>query len=419
MQQSSKPHPTPLPHWWPKAALLILIAGIVTVLPVLYGHISDRQCWADWAGYIKTHGLQHAYSSDTDYPPLYQYALWALAKVSPGISGLGANVPYLRLLTLTFDLAGIAVVARWIERRHWAAAIALLSLVNLGFMFNTVVWGQVDGILSTLAFAALYAAWRGRMLVSAALFALALSFKVQTIVFLPLWGLLMLHTAAAQRRWGAAALSVPVAAGVLLLVCAVFLLTPESRAGLYDAFFGSVDRYSYRSMNAANLYYWTQAESPRYLPDTGIWLAGLSYKKVGLALFFGTSAAALAPILRRVWAALRSGGQEVEAVPPETVWLSAALIVLLFFFCNTQMHERYAHPALLPLTALAFGCRGYWVPYILASAANALQLISSMEFIPVPGEMMIAEGRTGAVLWGVVIVWLFVRLYGRKENKSS
>ncbi len=57
----------------------------------------------------------------------------------------------------------------------------------------------------------------------------------------------------------------------------------------------------------------------------------------------------------------------------EKTLVSASLIPLIFFFFNTQMHERYSHPAFIFLVSYAILYRKF-IPYITGSLAHFLSL---------------------------------------------
>jgi len=124
-------------------------------------------------------------------------------------------------------------------------------------------------------------------------------------------------------------------------------------------------------------------------------------------------------------------------MPPEKIWLTAALIGLIFFFFNTQMHERYSHYAFIFITVYAFSKRHY-IPYILFSIAYLLNLDAVLEwfhkddtqqyFIRKGGELIMMgepppiwfRQNFIALLFAVTIVYLYVMLIRRvKENKPN
>ena len=57
----------------------------------------------------------------------------------------------------------------------------------------------------------------------------------------------------------------------------------------------------------------------------------------------------------------------------EKALLSASLIPLIFFFFNTQMHERYSHPAFIFLVSYAILYKKF-IPYFTGSLAHFLSL---------------------------------------------
>lgn len=392
-----------------RATLLLFVLFVAFILPSLPGYGYDAWCWREWTKHIMGHGLPEAYGSGTDYPPVMHYILWLFGAVMGKAESVELYYPFLRLFTLAVELLGVSIVWRWTGRRSAYAALALFWLLNIAASYNTIVWGQVDGILATVVFAALWLAWNEKAVASAVVMTVALLFKLQAVVFVPMWGLLVLGNLARERSWERLPAILLTVAATALFILLPFILTDASRTQLAEAFFSSVDRYPNISKSASNWWHLVAYQKAEETDDQ-IWFGEWTYKTVGFAAFLAASAVALWPLLRYT---LRQFGREGAAIfPRERLWLTAAIIAVNFFFWPTQMHERYSHPAIIFLLAYALTSRD-WLPYILFSVAYLLNLELVMRALHLKNyDTGLFDTRVNAAMFGVLIVYLCARLYG-------
>lgn len=383
---------------------------LLVVTPSLGGYSFDINSWRAWSKHLLHHGLSKAYGSGSDYPVLYQYVLWLYAKLAGSDENIDAGIAYLRLVTLAADLVSLRLVFVWTKRRTPFRTMVVFTFLNVGFLFNALVWGQVDGILAMLMLATAYTAWKGRPLLSGACMILALNFKLQALVLVPVFLLLQLHQLR-RRRWFYGPSLLAAMATVQALVVLPFVQEVASRKGMLRAYFGSVGRYPKLSMNAFNFWYWL-FDDPANTSDALRGLGGLSYKHWGLLLFCTASLLAMLPWLRYAWKSTFTRTPSSENVPPGMVWLTCAVIVELFFFCNTQMHERYMFPAFIFLVAWFFASRDI-VLYALFSLAcflthekvmHTLKLVSHEHWLFAPWFI--------AGLHAACVLLMLARLYG-------
>jgi hypothetical protein len=90
--------------------------------------------------------------------------------------------------------------------------------------------------------------------------------------------------------------------------------------------------------------------------------------------------------------------------------LSAAVISLSFFFFNTQMHERYSHPAMIFLFFYAAFSKQFG-PYILVSIAYLLNMERILLYFTVPHHTVIFSPEFSAALFLAGLLWLYFRIY--------
>lgn len=166
----------------------------------------------------------------------------------------------------------------------------------------------------------------------------------------------------------------------------------------------------YLTLNACNL--WTWFGSPRETwggSDEAMAAFHMSYRQIGLMLFLVASLIAMFPALRyclRVFL-----GRTKEAWPRTQVWLTAALVALVFYFFNTEMHERYVHPAFIFLTAYAFYKRRFGM-YLLFSIAYFLSLERALFWLKLPDyHRLIFDVRLLSVAFAAIMIWAGILLY--------
>jgi Gpi18-like mannosyltransferase len=352
-------------HW----LLYALLFALLPLLTPTAGHVFDVQFWENWALHMSTYGLGNAYTQvHNNYNPLYQYVLYAYAQLAGSPQNITAYIHWLKAFTLLFDFGGAILAVRYFGYGdgNQRFILSLLFLLNLGYLYNTVVWEQVDAIVSTLAFVAVVQALRQRPVSSVVWLVLALNMKTQAIIFLP--PLLLLWVPQWRLSPRQLALGIGLGAVVQLLILVPFIRSGTMPRLLYivrDA----VGHFPFASMNCYNL--WVLLLNDFLVSDARLY-AGLTYKTWGLLGFCTASAVALLPLALATLHRLRA--RQVFGLPDAAlVLLSLALIPLAFSFFNTQMHERYWHPALLLLGAHAVHTRRYAL-FGICSLAYCLNL---------------------------------------------
>lgn len=392
--------------WW--IGIGFLLGAGLRIIPTLPGLVPDIEYWANWGNFARVHGLNHVYESGSNYLPVYQYVLWLHALLFPNDAIATNMMHWLRWFTLAVEIAGLYLVYRWTDRKYAFSALLFVSLLNLGFTYNSMIWGQVDGILASLSFAVFYFIAKRKWWLVGLFLALTLWFKLQAIVYLPLWALLLLIYL--PRKGAAAALGQFVGTFALstLFIFLPFLLT-EGAMDLFFATFKSLTNYyPFASLNAFNFWYLFFDKEAVRMPDSTTW-AGISYKTIGFVLFCLSSLAAMGPIIKNALQKLRN--RSCAPISKEKIWLSAALVTLCFFFFNTQMHERYAHAAIIFLTAYAFQTRSFG-PYLLFSYANFINHEHVLRTFSFPNYgIFFFHPVFIAALFLILILWLFVKLY--------
>ena len=288
-------------------------------------------------------------------------------RAAPGLTGLGLsvgdyNVPYLylllliakttsqdlyaiKLVSLAFDVLLAYFVMRLVRRFDERPAVgftafaATLALPTV--LLNGAYWGQCDSIYVSLLVGCLTLALEGRSRTACLLLALAFSFKLQTVFFVPLFLLLVMTNRVRLRDlW-----VLPAGFFATLLPA---LLAGRSLADTLSIYVRQTGTYRHLVMNAPSFFRLFGTDNNfDVLNAVGLMLAG-------------TATAALLALL---W-------QRRERLD-EGVLVDAALafaIAMPFFL--PRMHDRYFFLADLLSLVYAFRHRDRWYLPLLVVGAS-------------------------------------------------
>lgn len=398
-----------------QAAYTFLLFTLLLLLVPRAAHESDMSFWVSWAKDIFYQGLGNIYQSPSNsYNPLYHYILWLFGKLMGSAEKIEYYRHWLKAFTLVFDFAGAFLAASLVRERDRRFGLALLLLFNIGYLYDTLVWVQVDAIYTFFVFGAVVLAVRQRAVLSMLGFVLALAAKPQAIIFLPPLLLLWAPQWWQRPRRLGEALAAGLGLGTLILAPFIWGGDQNDLPRILDINLGAANFFPVLSMNAYNFWHLVAPEpDPSKAPDSQLF-AAVTYRVWGLLLFFGTSGLALLPLLLRALRHLRRPSPVAadDSTPDlALVLLSCGLIPLLFAFFNTQMHERYWHAAVLFLAAYGFLRRDYW-PYVLVSVAYFLNLEGVLRFLQLKKySVLIFDPRFVAALFALAIGLGLIKLY--------
>ena len=366
-------------QWVFYAALFILFVWLTPRI----GFSDDVEYWTNWATYSARHGLGNVYQLHrNDYTPLYHYVLFAYGRLAGSAAAIVRHRHELRAFTLLFDFAGALAAVSLVEghrRRFW---LSLLLLLNGAYLYNTLIWEQVDAIYTCLSFGAVLLALRRRLVGSVLLYLVAFNMKLQAIIFLPALLLLWLPLARAAPWRLAAAVGVAAVGQLALLAPFIWAGNQNDLPRILLLARTAGDRFPFLSINAFNGWFLLFGQLPLVqMTDTSTF-AGITYKHWGLLLFFTSSAVLLWPLLRLTLRLIPSR-RFFQPRHYALVLLTCGLLPIVFCYFNTQMHERYWHAALLFLAAYGFLTRDYWL-YGLTSVAYLLNLEAVLQLLKLP-----------------------------------
>ena len=339
--------------------IIILIAGTVlrgwlAATPDL-GYHPDLKLFATWARLLHLLGLAGFYEqvSFCNYPPLTLLILWSLGF-------LPNEIVLQSLIKVPACLADLAIgILLYVEARRilgvsrGAAAFALYYL-NPVSIYQSAYWGQVDSIHCAFLLMSLMMVHRSRWIWAGAAVGLALQQKLQSIALVPL----IVFEIYRAGRWRALAKTMVGAAIVTLFVWIPFMASGTLPHVLRRGYLNAVGQYQDLSRNAFNLWYLIAepgipdtsvppaiahavAEGRLDFPENASWMLRLTWRNIGLSLYVLCVAGVLSLYSLRPTIVNRFG--------------AVGMLGLVFFLIPTEMHERYALPAItfLPIWAVA------------------------------------------------------------------
>src|ERR1700678_802156 len=176
------------------AALVALWLVKAVALHWLPGFYFDMDVFREWALRVATVGPAHFYGSDyaatINYPPGAIYVLWPFGALG---HALGLSWETMRIAVklppLLADLLITATMFAYLRRAGrllktaWAGT--LLVALNPAFLFDTVVWGQNDSVVTALMWLATLMVLDSEYVVSAAVLAFAVLVKPRALIFIP------------------------------------------------------------------------------------------------------------------------------------------------------------------------------------------------------------------------------------------
>lgn len=317
-----------------------------------------------------------------------------------------------KLPALLADLAMVAILGWWTTRRHGllsGSIIAASLALHPAMVLNSAAWGQIDAWHTLFLACCVMALSSRRFLTATAAITLALLFKLQAIVLLPI--VFACVAFGPQRMPGIKGETAPVATfrredlldcwkrvrpAVLLataLVAGCWLPWLATGAGrhILDPYLRTVGQYRYSTVNAFNLYWlledwdpaqpidFTQATDDRE-PILTFMGVGVSYRVFGLALV----------LLSTGWICWRLHWGEYSERAIENGCL---LQCLAFFLFATEMHERYLYPAIAVWAVCYRPSIRWWCIWLVLGAAVTANMACFFAVEPVS-------------LLGAVTAWL-------------
>ena len=313
--------------------LLAVITGLILLSKIsLLDYVSDDYdiFLANWIYEYSQMGWKQGLGTyiGSDYTPPYLYLMQIISRVQdypPQYLVKAISMAFEVLMAYALmQLASLKVKGEGARLMIFHIACLLPTVV-----FNGAYWGQCDVIYTSLCLMALYMGMTRRSARSMIFFGMALSFKLQTVFFMPVMLPLWLKKQIKLRHL----VLIPVSYMVMMIPA---LWGGKSLHHVLTVYLQQAGQYNFITMNAPNLY--------QFLPDLDKEMLYNMFSPMALAVGFACVMAmcALVTVYR-------------ERLTDDSTVLVCLLMLSGIPYFLPKMHERYTFGAdVLSLVAAAY-----------------------------------------------------------------
>lgn len=317
---------------------IIILGFLIRIIFIsLPGFKIDVDAWFGWSERLVSLPFSQFYSDRiwTNYTPGYLYILYILGLVKNlfTISG-GFYYVILKLPSIIAEiiLASFVYKKIFIRDPKWAKIAALAIILNPAFIFNSAVWGQIDGLLTLVMVLSIYFLDQRNLVLSSLFLGFSFLIKPQTIALLPVYVFDLLRNLSVQNIFKTTFFTF-----LTIFILALPFFSTEPFLGIYTLFSKMTGDYSFTSLFAYN--FWGGVGF--WIPDNFSWFS-IPYQIWGYIFY----------IIFWFWVFI-FGRKKLS------VYSLAALATLTFYFLPTRAHDRYLYPALIFLILVVSQMRSY------------------------------------------------------------
>lgn len=323
--------------------LKILFAAVLFSRIILFNLPSfhtDMTAWESWSYRLVNLGISNFYSGNyfVDYFPGYLYILWIIGNfyhfVFPNLSFSSFTFEIIiKSVTTLFDLATAFYIYKIVHKYNskLSSVSALLYLSNPAVIFNSSIWGQVDGIFTFfLVYSSYLLTEIKKPLKSSFFYSISLLIKPQSLALFPV---MILRGFKSFRKSFWIILFIIILNPVILSI-PFFPNNPV--LGILNLSRASIDVYPYTSLFAFNLwgiFGWWQNDNITFL--------NVSYKTWGIILYIFSLFLIIYPLIK-------------NKLTPQRLYVAYSLSFFVFYLFLTRIHERYLFPFLAFILIASF-----------------------------------------------------------------
>lgn len=344
----------------------VIISIVILIRLILFGLPSfevDMNLWIAWAERIVSIGPLSFYSEAyfSDYFPGYLYILWILGGIHNLIIPFSSFNTFsfevfIKSATTIFDIGTAFYIFKIIQKYQKSLALlgSLLYLANPALVFNSSIWGQIDGVFTFfLVLSAYYLLEKKDTLKSNISFSLAILIKPQSLALLPI----IVKKNLDNNTYLNAIKKLAIIPIILIILSFPFFIN-DPFLGLINLGIKAGNVYPYNSLFAFNFWslfgFWQN--------DSRVWL-NLSYQTWGFILYGLALSLLLIPLF-------------IKKIKDQFFYFSSALSFLIFYLFLTRIHERYIFPffAFLLIAALIKKSKVLLGIYVITSLIHLANL---------------------------------------------
>ncbi len=360
---------------------LVLLGGVLfrfLLFPCINHDLTDALI--PWYEYLMNNGGLRAISGLVDkthfFPPyIYSPPYLYLLTLSQPLLQWFSIVEVIKIISVVFDFVAAYAVYLLVQLKYptgWKKLTAFVVVCFTPTVFiNSAYWGQFDGIYTAFLIICLYFICTRRYLLSLLFFATALAFKIQALLFAPIFVVLFFQKKISWWMF----FFIPVVFMAWMIPAYMVdypLLAP------FTTYLGGATQFQAITMNTPNLY--------AFLPN----------QFYGLIVPLGTLMAA-AVCIAILWSVI----QNKNDFSIERIILFSLVISVVLPYVLPKMHERYFYPAaLLAIVYYFFQPRIHLIPLALQATSllsYTLFLIGD-ELVPISITAMI----NGLIVWELI-----------------
>ncbi|MEJ9115547.1 hypothetical protein LAV76_22515 [Bacillus paramobilis] len=322
--------------------IVVVVASLLLRLYLAFhleGYERDQLFFVDWMNTVGKYGLGDVYAHGdlVNYPPFFLALLGIYGDILSFFNTyVEAAGVLIRVPSIVFEVVAIiifAIVSKRMDNSIVRAALVTFFAFSPAVIVDGTIWGQVDMLHSILMVSSILLlmskpTWSG------AIYAIALLAKFQSIVIAPVFAMYFLKIIWEQKE-GKQLTKFVMGFCIPLLIFGLYFATHGTFITmLKQAYLNAVGTFPTVTVFAMNIWYYAIGTDPNTV-DTIQILPHITLKTVGL-------------ILLSIAAALTCLYVFFHRHMNTAVLLKAATFIsFAFFMLPTQMHERYAFPALV------------------------------------------------------------------------
>lgn len=393
---------------------LILLVTSLAIAPFICFTWDMQHCWLPWARSSAGKWPWEIYRLNTNcnYPPFVPYLLTLAEKMRLALHADPSGpiaILAVKLAGIFSHVAGVMLCAIGLRKplgTRAATMAAAAYALAIPLFINAAIWGQFDALLSLAVVVIVIAALNRKPIWCGAAAGWALSIKLQAVMAGPA---IVIYV---WRRMGTPALcKAVITAAIVLGTAFVPYILHGQGTNVRRAYFGAVDFYPRRTLTAYNIWYLMDGFDTRFRhinekvarSDARTVIGPLTFKRLGL-LLVAIDILLIAGIFYR--------HPSDDLLP-----FAAALTVFAFFMLATQMHGRYAVPAVAMLAIAASTNRqARWLFIGLCITLSLNQLIAlvrgNLDEAKSPAQlvMQITEAMAGLVAIANFALFIFAQM---------